>query len=36
MKLLVMKQKVGQIIEYIKEKREVKYNTEIKRFYNKQ
>ena len=28
--------KVGQIIEYIKEKREVKYNTEIKRFYNKQ
>tara|TARA_Y100000992_G_scaffold107160_1_gene69782 strand:- start:306 stop:656 length:351 start_codon:yes stop_codon:yes gene_type:complete len=28
--------KVTQIIDYIKEKREVKYNTEIKRFYNKE
>ena len=28
--------KVGQIIDYIKEKREVKYTTEIKRFYNKE
>ena len=34
MELFNNEEKVGQIMDYIKEKREVKYNSDIKRFYN--
>tara|TARA_B100001059_G_C17806249_1_gene569320 strand:+ start:1732 stop:2079 length:348 start_codon:yes stop_codon:yes gene_type:complete len=34
MELFNSEEKVGKIMEHIKDKREVKYNSDIKRFYN--
>ena len=34
MELFNNEEKVGQIMDYIKDKREIKYNSDIKRFYN--